>query len=794
MIQIHAIRDRRDYKTGKITHNGQCIDKKIRVPMVEDLFNTPLDFIEKLPDSERYNLYYTIGECHEDKDGRELDTQHHVPIDIDGMDLPEGKEVDFEMLEMAARAACDSIEIDYNKTGVLFTGNGLQLIIGIKEPITDKKFFDTARGAYKAICQRIDLALMANNIIGKCDVSVWSAARLMRYPETVNKKPSKPTRTGKILQGNIERLDFDLVKVSGIPVLENKDSLNKDAYRLYSEPDIKEILDTDRGCKFLSWMKAKPDDVSEPQWYAGLSILGLLGRDVAHDYSKGHPDYTYEGCEAKIDQALDASGPRTCHSINNLSDTCKSCVHYKKDIKSPILIKSDEFIKTKNTGFYKITVDKDGNPKIGKPDYLGLVQHFVNEIGIYKTLPGTSYVYVFNGKYFEVMEKDECLEFAYKYLSPKPESRLTEEFFKQLRMREGCLVRPDWLGQSIMDKVCFDNGVFDTKKMELIPHSPDFGFQSALTCKYDKDAVSPNFDKFLKQITRDDQEIEDLLMQFFGYSMIGSDCTHQKGLLMSGGGSNGKSTLLDTLKDLLGLGGYSSVSIKNMSNEQTRFLMMGKKVNIAEENSRDSFRDVETVKNFITGGNIQVKKVYSAPFEYRNTTKLILSCNEMPDTGDLSHGFFRRFIIIPFRAVFSIEKGNMDKKIGEKLKAELPGIFNRFLQGWYSLEKKGDFSNSKESDKALDVFKEDSKPHVQWYQEQVIYDIDNEEGTSRDELYTHYSDWCLRNGIARQKIQSSRKFFREGLGAHLGSRFIEHRPGTTQRKRKVRYLQIDTDY
>lgn len=57
-------------------------------------------------------------------------------------------------------------------------------------------------------------------------------------------------------------------------------------------------------CVQMQYLIRSRGNVSEPLWYHG--IIGVMrfttgGRDLVHKVSAGHPDYSYEGCEAKID-------------------------------------------------------------------------------------------------------------------------------------------------------------------------------------------------------------------------------------------------------------------------------------------------------------------------------------------------------------------------------------------------------------------------------------------------------------------------------------------------------------
>jgi hypothetical protein len=88
-------------------------------------------------------------------------------------------------------------------------------------------------------------------------------------------------------------------------------------------PQLESIL---QGCAWLRDMVDNPAGQTEPDWYAALSVIGLCedGETLAHECSRGYPGYDHGETAAKLEQALKASGPRTCASI--ASAHCKNCI------------------------------------------------------------------------------------------------------------------------------------------------------------------------------------------------------------------------------------------------------------------------------------------------------------------------------------------------------------------------------------------------------------------------------------------------------------------------------------
>ncbi len=261
--------------------------------------------------------------------------------------------------------------------------------------------------------------------------------------------------------------------------------------------------------------------------------------------------------------------------------------------------------------------------------------------------------------------------------------------------------------------------MLDTETLELLPHSPERGFRSGLAYSYDVMATCPTFDKFMHDVTCGDAGLQAVLLEFAGYALSSDSCWAQKALVLEGVGSNGKSTLMNILRALAGKDNYASLTLSDLRGEGNRQMLDGKLFNMAEETPSKSLMESSIFKNLVTGGETQVRQLYKKPYVMRNRAKLIFACNDLPGSNDTSLGYFRRFLIVPFRATFSDALGNKDSFIEEKLIKELPGIFNRVIRHYAALVKNKVFSESGASLQALSEYRLDVDLVERFFTEEV---------------------------------------------------------------------------
>ena len=95
------------------------------------------------------------------------------------------------------------------------------------------------------------------------------------------------------------------------------------------------------------------------------------------------------------------------------------------------------------------------------------------------------------------------------------------------------------------------NGTFDLKTGDLYNHDRDKLISKYSPVIYDPDAECPRFMAFLYEVMEGDEEAVEYLQRIAGYILTG-DTSEQVIFILHGPGANGKTTLVEVIRALLG--------------------------------------------------------------------------------------------------------------------------------------------------------------------------------------------------------------------------------------------------
>lgn len=333
-----------------------------------------------------------------------------------------------------------------------------------------------------------------------------------------------------------------------------------------------------------------------------------------------------------------------------------------------------------------------------------------------------------------------------------------------------------------------ENGIVDLKTGKLQQHDRELGLTKITNVSFDENAKCPTWLAFLDQIFLGDQDLVEYMQRLIGYSLTG-DISEQIMMFLVGGGSNGKSTFINTIKDLIGEYGKQAKSdtfIKKKdtgANNDIARLVGARFVSAIE--SEEGEKLSESFVKQITGGEpVLARFLRQEYFEFVPEFKVFFTTNHKPVIGGLDEGIWRRVKLIPFNLNLPAHK--RDKRLPEKLSLEMPGILNWAIEGCMKWQQ-GRLKEPKVVAEATGQYKEDMDILAPFLDE-VCY-IDEPENESimieAKELYNVYERWCFNSG---ERALGNRSFYRmletKGFGKTKGTGNKTFLTGITLNERK----------
>lgn len=235
------------------------------------------------------------------------------------------------------------------------------------------------------------------------------------------------------------------------------------------------------------------------------------------------------------------------------------------------------------------------------------------------------------------------------------------------------------------------NGTIDLTTGKLKPHDRADLITKIAPVEYDPKADCPTWLKFLHQVMGNDADLVSYLQRAIGYSLTGDTSEHCFFLLF-GTGSNGKSTFVETIRNLLGdyaqAASFDTFLERRSEGPRNDIAkLVGTRFVAAAEPDVGKNLSESIVKQLTGGDMIEARALYKEGFNFKPTFKIFLAANHKPGIRGQDIGIWRRVKLIPFSVTIADEK--RDRRLPEKLKAELPGILNWALAGCLDWQKNG---------------------------------------------------------------------------------------------------------
>lgn len=299
------------------------------------------------------------------------------------------------------------------------------------------------------------------------------------------------------------------------------------------------------------------------------------------------------------------------------------------------------------------------------------------------------------------------------------------------------------------DLLPLKNGVWKFSEKKLVPYKKEFLFTQKIDINYNPEADITDMETAMNQWFKSAKDIIEFVQFWIGYCLTGFT-TRQDSLIVWGSKAcNGKSTLWgDILSKILGpfFDDVDSETFgkKKSGNNDGLVNLQGKRAGHIDEPEKDSDNGnglkMNLFKNFTSGkGKIKASAKFLTQEGFKAKTKLIFSCNTIPDFDMSDQGVLRRINILEQNTEFvyqeQFDKMNEEEKkqvqirnddFVEKLLSNEEGLLKWAILGANKYIDNPKMPAPEKMNKTKEEVKEESDELGNWIQRNLVSDPTSE--------------------------------------------------------------------
>lgn len=299
-----------------------------------------------------------------------------------------------------------------------------------------------------------------------------------------------------------------------------------------------------------------------------------------------------------------------------------------------------------------------------------------------------------------------------------------------------------------------NNGTVDLRTGELRRHDPKDYITKLAPVDYHPNADCPKFLEFMERITGESPALLSYLQRLLGYCLTGNT-REQVFPIAWGRGANGKSTLLNLIKDVLGDYATQTPSTtllqrRGESVPNDLAALRGRRFVLASETDEGKQLSESLIKQVTGGDYISARFMRAEWFEFKPQFKAILITNHKPLITGTDNAIWRRIHLVPFS--ITIPEAERDDDLPDKLKSEASGILAWLVDGCLAWQLDG-LQPPPEVLSATQQYRVDQDVLATWIQERCS--TDSEARAETKDLYEDYARWCKSSG---EDALTKRKF------------------------------------
>lgn len=295
------------------------------------------------------------------------------------------------------------------------------------------------------------------------------------------------------------------------------------------------------------------------------------------------------------------------------------------------------------------------------------------------------------------------------------------------------------------------NGVLDLRTGELLPHDRSYLMTHTFGASYNPQAECPHFTRFIEQALPN-EAMRGYVQRALGYSLLG-DADQRSMFLVVGPSGTGKSTLMDTMRELFD--GYGQTAPagtfratrgeKGPTNDL--HCLRGKRFVATSETAETAAFDEDLLKRLTGRDRVQSRALYQEHVEWVPEFTLWLATNHAPRFNSDDDAVWNRAKLIPFNTVFTGE-GHVADMSRRVLVPEADGILNWLLEGLRQYLESG-LDEPAEVQQMANELRTQSDSVARFMDDRITDGwlmLESERQIRTSELFAMYVEWSRQSG------------------------------------------------
>jgi putative DNA primase/helicase len=247
-------------------------------------------------------------------------------------------------------------------------------------------------------------------------------------------------------------------------------------------------------------------------------------------------------------------------------------------------------------------------------------------------------------------------------------------------------------GTATLELLNTPSGTVDLRTCSVRSHRREDLITRVTGARWVPDAPAPAFERFLERILPD-PDVRAFMQRWAGYVATGTIREHVLPVWYGASGANGKSTLAELVKAVLG--DYACAlpeafleDAKHRGHPTEIARLRAVRLAVASETRRSAVLAESLVKRLTGGDTLTGRFMREDFFDFEPTAKIVLFTNYKPRITGTDGGIRRRVLLVPFEV--RIPEEQQDRELRARLfETEGPGVLRWIVEGVRAWRERG---------------------------------------------------------------------------------------------------------